>query len=87
MKASQPTDVMIMLVIVNILMPCGSCSNLVAIFGVAIASQVPKVWWLDPAGRTAQTCCITIIVISHDCCMYRHKCCMCLLYNNNSNQS
>lgn len=25
-------------------------SNLVAIFGVAIASQVPKVWWLDPAG-------------------------------------
>jgi len=26
------------------------CSNLVAIFGVAIASQVPKVWYLDPAG-------------------------------------
>lgn len=28
-------------------------SNLVAIFGVAIASQVPKVWYLDPAGAIA----------------------------------
>ena len=27
------------------------CSNCVAIFGVAIASKVPKVWYLDPAGK------------------------------------
>ena len=26
------------------------CSNTVAIFGLAIASQVPKVWYLDPTG-------------------------------------